>query len=275
MPVIYKYFDHLKFLHDDFSERQARNPQYSLRAMADRLRLNSGTIVRIMNGQRNISTNLLPEFTAYLALRQKEAEYFKLLVNFCQAKTEKIRNESYSALVDLRNGRTKIVGEECHSFYDDWYFTAIRELLRIYTFNGDVKELSRMLNPPISCHEARRALDLLRNLGLLDACEAGFIVREQSISTGEKWQGSAIKRFQQITLSKALEALERFPKEERDFSTMTMCYSQDGFHKVKELLKRTREELSRIEDADMGKNKVYQINVQIFPLSEAVQEGVQ
>jgi uncharacterized protein (TIGR02147 family) len=243
--------------------------------MADRLGLNSGTIVRIMNGQRNISTKLLPLFTVYLTLRQKEAEYFKHLVNFCQAKTEKIRNESYSVMVDLRNGRTKIVGEECHSFYDDWYFTAIRELLRIYQFNGDVRELSRMLNPPVSCHEARRALDLLKNLGLLDTCQTGYVVREQSISTGEKWQGSAIKRFQQITLNKALEALERFPKEERDFSTMTMCYSPEGFRKVRELLKRTREELSRIEDADIGENKVYQINFQIFPLSEAVKAGVQ
>jgi uncharacterized protein (TIGR02147 family) len=273
MPLIYKYFDHLKFLRDDFTERQLRNPQYSLRAMAERLDLNSGTVVRIMNGHRNISSNVLSLFTEYLALRNNEAVYFKYLVNFCQAKTDKLRNESYQVLLELRSGQTKVINENHHLFYEEWYITAIRELLRIYPFDGDYKKLSRMLNPPVTVHDARKAIELLKNIGLLQITDSGYVVVEQSISTGEKWQGIAIKRFQQQTLQKSIDALENFPKVERDYSTMTMCYSPDGFNKVKELLKRTREELSRIEDSDINKSKVYQVNFQMFPLSETVNKG--
>ncbi len=273
MPVIYTYFDHLKFLRDDFTERQVRNPQYSLRAMAERLKLNSGTIVRIMNGQRNISRNLLPLFTGYLNLKQKEAEYFENLVYFCQAKTEKCRNDAYRQLLVLRKSSTKIVKEDSFSFYEEWFYTAIRELLRIYSFNGDYKELARLLEPSVTVHEAKRAVHLLLNLGLLEKTESGFRVCEQNISTGESWCGQAIKKFQQISLQKAQEAIERFPKEERDFSTMTMCYSAEGFRKVKELLRRTREELSRIEEDDAGKNRVYQINLQLFPFSKIVKRA--
>jgi uncharacterized protein (TIGR02147 family) len=267
MPVIYEYFDLLKFLRDDFNERHAKNPQYSLRAMAERLELNSGTVVRVMNGERNVSKNLLPVYTEYLGLRQKEAGYFKHLVNFCQAKSEKIRNEAYRELIFLRNGRTKTVQDDSYVFYEEWYFSAIREILRITKFNGDFKKLGNLLNPKLTVHETKRAIELLENLGFIDKTETGYVVRENYISTGEKWHGMAVKKFQKETIKKADEAIDRFPKEDRDFSTMTMCYSQDGFNKVKELLKRTREELSRIEEADSGKNRVFQINLNMFPLS--------
>jgi hypothetical protein len=52
-----------------------------------------------------------------------------------------------------------------------------------------------------------------------------------------------------------------------------MCYSGEGFAKVKELLKRTREELTRIEEADKDKDRVYQVNMQLFPLSGPSEGG--
>ena len=76
MPGIYGYFDILEFLRADFEERRRKNPRYSLRAMASKLELNSATVVRIMNGKRNVSKNLIPRFVVYLGLREREAEYF-------------------------------------------------------------------------------------------------------------------------------------------------------------------------------------------------------
>jgi hypothetical protein len=55
---------------------------------------------------------------------------------------------------------------------------------------------------------------------------------------------------------------------------MTMCYSKEGYKKVRQILKHTREELTRIEEGDQGGNRVYQINLQVFPMSK-VNEGAQ
>ncbi len=268
MAAIFSYFDFREFLKDDLSERKARNPSFSIRAMAAKLQLNSSTLTRILNEKRNISKNLLPKFIKFLGLRSKETEYFIHLVEFCQAKSERQRMVEYRELVKLRSGRTKEVSEARYEFYEEWYFSVIRELLRFYPFNGDYHALSRMLEPPITMPEAKRAVNLLLGLGFINRINDSYVVHDDSISTGDIWHGMAIQRFHQDTLAKALEALERIPRQDRDYSTMTMCYSAEGYKKVRELLKHTREELTRIEECDRQRNRVYQMNMQIFPLSK-------
>lgn len=273
MPSIYAYFDIRKFLQDDFAERKRRNPKYSLRAMADRLKVNSATIIRMMNGERSISSSMIPVLIGYLGLRLKEADYFRTLVQFCQAKSEQSRHAAYRTLIMIRSSMTRTVQDAHYEFYEEWYFTAIREFLRIHRFDGNYKKLAASLVPSITVHEAKRAMNLLINLGFIEKQDDSYIVKENSITTGEKWNGAAIKTFQLQMLKKAIDAMDCFPKEERDFSTMTMCYSEDGLKKVRDLLKNTREELSRIEESDAGATRVYQINMQTFPLTTAIKRS--
>ena len=268
MAAIFSYFDFREFLKADFQERKSRNPAFSIRAMAAKLELNSSTLTRIFNEKRNIGKNLMPRFVKFLGLRSREAEYFYHLVTFCQAKSEHQRMAEYRELAHLRNGRVKEVAQSRYAFYEEWYFSAVRELLRFYPFSGDYQALGKMLDPPITVQEAKRAINLLLKLGFIDHFNHAFAVRDTSISTGEVWQGTAIQRFHQETLGKAVEAVERIPRQERDFSTMTMCYSAEGYKKARELLKRTREELARIEECDPQRNRVYQVNMQLFPLSK-------
>jgi uncharacterized protein (TIGR02147 family) len=273
MPSIFSYFDIQEFLKADFSERKSRNPGFSIRAMALKLGLNSSTLTRIFNGKRHLSRKLLPRFIKFLGLRTKEADYFTHLAGFCQAKSERQRLAEYRELATLRNGRTKEVSEERYAFYEDWYFTAIRELLRFFPFSGDYVALARMFDPPITVPEAKRAVSLLLRLGFIDKVGTSYVVRDANITTGETWQGMAVQRFHQDTLAKAAEALEKIPREERDFSTMTMCYSAQGYKKARETLMHAREELARIEERDKAANRVYQINLQLFPLSKPYQQG--
>jgi hypothetical protein len=55
---------------------------------------------------------------------------------------------------------------------------------------------------------------------------------------------------------------------------MTMSYSAKGMERARAVLKKTREELSRIEQTDSNRNRVYQINMQLFPLSHPYQDSV-
>ena len=268
MAAIFGFFDYREFLRADFQERKAKNPQFSIRAMAARLGINSSTLIRIFNKQRRISRNLLPAFIKFLGLRSKEAEYFTRLVEFGQAKSEPERMAAYREIVRIRNGRTKEISESQYAFYEEWYYSALRELLRFFPFAGDYRALGQMLDPPITMHEAKRAMNLLLGLGLVERSGDSFLVRDSNISTGEVWHGMAVQRFHHDTLAKAAEALERIPRHERDFSTMTMCCSSEGYKKVRELLKHTRGELTRIEEGDRDRNQVYQINMQVFPLSK-------
>ncbi len=273
MAALFNYFDFREFLKDDLLERKTRNPGFSIRAMATKLGLNSSTLTRILNDKRNLSSNLLPIFVKFLGLRSKETEYFTHMVAFCQAKSERRRMAEYREMAKLRSSRAKEIAQPHYAFYEKWYYTAIRELLRFFPFTGDFQTLGAMLDPAITMPEARRAVNLLLDLGLISRDKNSYVVRDSSLTTGALWHGAAVQQFHQDTLGKALEALDRIPRQERDYSTMTMCYSSEGYKKARELLKHTREELTRIEELDHGRNRVYQVNMQLFPLSKPYEKA--
>ena len=268
MAKIFNYFDYREFLRNDLEERKRKSPGFSLRSLAMKLGLSPSTLIRIFNGKRNLSHKLIPGFIKYLGLRSREAEYFTRLVSFCQAKTEKLRIGEYDELVNLRSGKTRITSGAKYTVYNEWYYTAVRELLRFYPFRGNFLELSRMTYPPITVHEAKRAVDILVQLGFIDRDGDTYIVRDENISTGELWHGTAIERFHRNTLAKAIEGLDTIDRKDRDYSTMTMCCSPEGYKKVRILLRETRRELTRIEESDLKRNRVYQVNIQLFPMSK-------
>ncbi|NLG19389.1 MAG: TIGR02147 family protein [Fibrobacter sp.] len=272
MSNIYGYIDYIEYLQADYKKRKQKNSRYSYRAMAEKLGLNSSTVVRIMNGKRGLSKSMIPRFSSYLQLSDKENRYFSQMVVFRAARSEHTRVAAYRELLALRNGRIKTISEKQYQFYEEWYYTAIREILRISDFKGDFDKLAQTLIPAITAPQARRAVDLLIKLGMVEKLSSSYSVTSANISTGEVWESAAVHNFQCAVAQKALEALEELPREERDFSTMTMCYSSKGIQKAKEILKRTREELTRIEEADEEKDRVFQINLQLFPLSRPAKE---
>jgi uncharacterized protein (TIGR02147 family) len=65
----------------------------------------------------------------------------------------------------------------------------------------------------------------------------------------------------------AQEALYSVPKTHRDISTLTLSISKQGLQRMKEKIKEFRRELLEIAKADEHADRVYQLNLQLFPLS--------
>jgi uncharacterized protein (TIGR02147 family) len=78
MDSIYTYFDYRQYLNDLFQEKRLCNKVLSLRAIAAKIGINSDTLVRILNNERNISKKLVPAFTNFLKLKNKETQYFSI-----------------------------------------------------------------------------------------------------------------------------------------------------------------------------------------------------
>jgi uncharacterized protein (TIGR02147 family) len=80
--------DYRAYLDDACRERKVANPKFSQRWACLRLGLKSpGHLSQILRGKANISLTLAERFIEFLGFKQKEAEYFRRLVLFCQAKT--------------------------------------------------------------------------------------------------------------------------------------------------------------------------------------------
>ncbi len=60
----------------------------------------------------------------------------------------------------------------------------------------------------------------------------------------------------------------RIPKEERDISTVTVSTSQKCMIAVRERLAQARREILEMIAAEEGVDGVYQVNLQVFPLTK-------
>jgi uncharacterized protein (TIGR02147 family) len=269
MESIYTYFDYRKYLNELFEDKKNKNSALSLRAIAGRIGINSGTLVRILNGERNISRKLVPSFTEFLKLKGKETLYFIRLVEFNQAKNNEQRRLQYDQLIVLRNEYRKPVNPDKYDYYENWYNAAIRELLNFFPFSGNYEEIAKMVEPEISSVQVRKAIATLQRIKFVKRTDSGNYRPEQNfVTTGAAWRSVSIDSFQKALMELGVTALDRIEKEKRDFSTMTMCFSKEGYMKIRQILKRTREEIATVEEADKARNQVYQINFQLFPLSK-------
>ena len=71
----------------------------------------------------------------------------------------------------------------------------------------------------------------------------------------------------------AESALMNYPKEERDISTLTIGVSGGEILKIKEIVRRARQEILAVAGNSKGREFVYQLNVQLFPMSVNLAKG--
>ena len=88
------------------------------------------------------------------------------------------------------------------------------------------------------------------------------------ISTPSEVLSIAVKNYHRNVIKLAGEAIERFEKPQRDIRSVTVGLSEEGFDEVKKRLESFWKELLDFSAGEKNIKKVYQINMQLFPLSK-------
>lgn len=271
MIDIFQYTDYRQFLRDFYEAEKRRNPHFSHRYIAMKVGFtSSGFFAKIIQSKTNISPKLALRFADFMKLKKRESEYFELLVLFDQSKTQAEKQRRYEKILSYHRSEVKIVDLYQYEYFKRWYYVAVRELLAFYPFDGNYRELSRMLEPAITPAQARKAVDLLEKLGLIRRNSKGWYEQTNAvISTGYDAKTVAIHNFQLATLDMAAESIDRFDRQERDISTLTMHFSRGMYESISEKLKNFRRELLELVKNDPDRaDRVYQFNFQMYPLSK-------
>jgi uncharacterized protein (TIGR02147 family) len=267
MNSVYAYTDYREYIHDFLEEKKRKNSSYSSRCAAEKCGVSSGTFTRILNGTRGIGQSVLPKIIDWLGLRNREAAYFRLLIQFQLCSDSAEKELLYTALIDLRKKMHHCIPEDKFHFFEQWYYVALYEIVKIVPNIADPGQLGMLLEPPVSPMKVEKALEVLVKAGFIQKNDYGYAATGSFLSTGDRWESAAIQSFQKMMASLGAEALVRFSKRERDISTLSVSLSEESFRKVTELICETREKIRIIESNEVSPEKVYQVNFQVFPLS--------
>jgi uncharacterized protein (TIGR02147 family) len=268
MIEVFDYLDYREFLRDRYLESQVRDRKFTHRSIGERGGFDPGLFSKVIMGKRNISSKLIPGFCKAFALEDREAAYFGRLVLFNQAKTFEKKKSLFEKLLSEAGSRMVPVARDQYEFYREWHHTAIRELLNYYPFKGDFKDLGRQLHPPVSAGKARRSVALLERLGFIRKGKRGaYELASPQITTGYDTRSVAVDNFILQGLELAKSGLKKIPADHRNFSTLTFSVPGKRIADLEDRLRAFRREVAEWVRKAGGQDSVYQLNIQLFPLT--------
>lgn len=267
---IFDYFDYQKYLRDYLAARKQQDAYFTYRFLAGKAGIDHAFIVKIFQGQKHLSLKLAPIISEILKHDKREGEYFELLILFSRTKSDRESKMYFEKLLGyVEFSPLKIEGSK-YEFYQKWFYAAVREVIGIAGFDGDYARLARSLRPAITEAQARKAVSLLLELGLIEKQGENYRPADRFLSASEAIRPLAVRQFQKETMLLAIDALETIDKAEREISTVTLSLSRDGADKIKESLRNFRTELMRIANQDRDVTGAFQINLQLFPISRTL-----
>lgn len=268
MPNIFAYTDYRRFLKDFYDDRKARDTRFSHRYISRKIGYKSTAFLsEVISGKKNLTGAVQMRLAAVLGLKRDEEEYFLNLVGFNQAKSADERNRYYEKLMNLTQVDAKVLEADKFEYFNNWYYAAIRELLAFHPFTGDYQALARTLNPPIAPGQARQAVKVLLELGLLrEEPDGTYRPTTAILTTSPGFTALNVANFQRAFIDLAKEGLERHPREERDYSTLTMPLSQAHLGRASQAVAKLRTYLLGLSSRGEP-DRIYQFNFQLFPLS--------
>ena len=132
--------------------------------------------------------------------------------------------------------------------------------------------MAKMCYPEVSAQEVRDSLDFLTKAGLLKKEAGNFVQSETSVKGTTDATRLALRGMHRQMSKLATPALE-LPKEERNFSGVTMGLSRESFGKIGCVLDECRRQIIAIAAEEKNIEQVYRLNLQLFPLTKNVKEN--
>lgn len=270
MPDLFSYTDYARFIKDFYEEKKRANKAFSYAAFAKKAGFKTRSyLIEVAAGKKELSRASLYSVAKAMDLGPKETEYFEALVGFQHAGTFKEREFHFRKLESLAGKAPgRLLEESQFAYFSAWYHPVVRELVCMPRFDGDLGKLARSLQPAITGRQAKESVELLLKLGLLVKTPAGkFRQADGAVRTGDGLKSFLILKYQKENLRLADEALDAVDPEVRDISTFTAGVSPACFATLRKELQAFRAHLANLVDKDQGQDRVYQLNLQLFPVS--------
>lgn len=273
IPDIAAYAEYRHYLKDRYMAMKSLDAKFSHRYInAKSGAKSSGWFSDILAGRQKLKSNQARKLAVTFKLNAKEQDFLLVLVEMEKASDPEQRVAAMEKWLALKGPKLETVEKDRFAFFDHWYHLVLREMLGVLPFNGDYAALGAALSPSISAAKTKEALDLLQRLGLIlpqvwnrRISDIPVLVKAPAGETIH-WN-----RILKDMMKLAPAALDRYKKEERNFSALTMSLSPEGLKKAGEEIALLRKRLLLIAEKDRAQNRIYQCLFQLFPVTQVLE----
>lgn len=265
--MVFEHESYRTYLKDVLSEVTARNPSYSLRALAQRTGLSASFLSEVLRGLKNLSAEAGLRVAKRLGLPADEAEYFCLLIQLESSKDPEYRAAVLEKLRQLRpNGKARSLDVDSFKVISDWYHFVILEMTHL-SEDLSPKAIARELE--ITELEAEAALARLLRLELLERTATGSFRKTSGrnlVAPGGSHR--AINSFYRQIIDRLLGLLDSQDYPERISAADIVPIASSRMEEVKRAIERCSDEICAISEECPEKDAVYAVSLHAFKLVE-------
>ena len=275
---VYDYKDYRRYILDYYSE-QKKFAGFSWRDFARAAGFGSPVYLKIVcDGKNGLSKNARAAVAKAMGLEGYEAEYFALLVDYAHAKTSELKQKALEKMNEiLATNRVGILERELFQYYSTWLHSAIRELAASVT-DASPEKLAELCQWAVSPEVIADSLKFLTQKQFLrkSTTKGQYVQGKKSISTGKLATSVlTVRNLHRQMGELALKSLDNVPVSERNFSTITLGLTREAYETIIEELSNFRQKIVALAAHDPQTERVYEINMQLFPLSKKLPAGIQ
>lgn len=269
MKSIYHYTDYRQFLKDFYEYKKRTTGFFSYRYFSQKAGFKSPNQLQlIMQGKRNLTEAALFRVAQALELSPSETEYFKDLAGFGQAKNPDEKNFYYQRILDNKKCKdVKQIERRQYEYLSTWYHSVLRELAVIVK-PGDAEALARRVWPALTPAQAKKSLELMEQLGLLEKGPDGaWRQTSAGVTTGPEAEALAVTSYHREMLALARRSLTELPPADINICGLTLGVSGETYRAIRREVQQFQEHVLHLASQDQKPERVYQLNMQLFPLS--------
>lgn len=270
--AIFAHTNYRNYLKSILADRTAKNSAYSLRAFSRTLALSPGVLSMILSGKKNLSLERALTVARKIGLKEKETEYFLLLVQLDRITDPELRSTFFDRAAAIRpSGKVFDLSVDLFRAIADWYHLAILEALDVDGLEWNAKSLAKFLE--ISPIEAQAAIERLARLDLIEPRDGQKPARTVNrLLVGSKLPNESIRKYYRQILQKAVESIETQTPKEKVFATEVFAFDEAALEEAKSITDRYLEDLLKLARKSKNKRHLYQAAVQFFRLNAAARE---
>lgn len=274
LPEIREYIDYRKYLKDFYHTKKEISQDYSYRVFARRAGISSPSHLKmIIDRDRNLSSKTTDQYIKGLGLSRTEASYFELLVRYDQEKEHERKIEFFQEILKekKKTGFSPLASEQ-YNFLSKWHYVAIYVMVDLKDFQSDPEWIAKRLRKRVSVSNVEKAIEDLLKIGLLKYDNEMKLVQSRgALDTPEEIIDMAIKSYHHNMIQLALNYLEEGDWLLREFNGGTLPINAETLPLLKEKIRDFRKDLNDLTADIDNVCDVYQFNVQLFPLTKALQ----
>jgi uncharacterized protein (TIGR02147 family) len=274
-PIVYTYLDYRHYLGDLFSSLKKESSGISYRAFAKMAGSTSPNFLQlILSRKLNIQPSGVLALSQSIKLSIKERRYFEFLAAFDHAKTHDEKDRYFRLILLAREYKEiQTLDRKQYELFSHWFIPVIRELVTSPLYTGDPAWIGERIIPAVSPAKVKKGIALLSSLDLIRQNEnKTWEQTGKVVSTPSEVLSVAITTYHKDMLTIAREAIERFKPEDRDVRSVTLGISPEGYSEIKQRVGAFWKEILSFAETQKSVDRIYQVNMQLFPLSEKTEE---